>query len=112
MFTSASSTATRRSTRPTCRTSEANAPSWVDSFRAGEDFGQSHFQMLARSGVYHHETKLLFQTLGHEHFSRSEREEVAGKIRAQFLPRGFDLEHFYLLQMLFNLCQLVQVHRC
>ena len=63
-----------------CGTSEANAPGWIDAFSASENFGQTHFQMLARPGVYEHETKLLFQALRDKHFSRSQREEVAREV--------------------------------
>ena len=62
---------------PTCEVLEANAPSRVNAFGSREDFGQAHFQVFARSRVHEYETELLFQTLRDEHFSRSEREEIA-----------------------------------
>jgi hypothetical protein len=67
--------------------------------------------MFTRSGVHEHEAELLFQALGDEHFSRGERKEVAGEIWAQLLTSRFDLEDSYLLQVLFDFGQIVQIHR-
>ena len=59
---------------------ERNAPRRIDAFGSCEDIRQMHLKMLACCRVDEHELKLLSKTLGNQHFSSGQSEEICREV--------------------------------